>query len=100
MPALEGTVNVGAMPAHEVLRRLWNAATTGGNALILGHDRPLHIMTEEEAKSNILRYGLRYDWFQGRILKIDMRELPQLDVCLYDRDNGQGAAARALGLMP
>jgi len=106
MPALENIVNVGDMPTHEVLRRLWNASCSGGIPKRLGFDRPLSLMSEEEARMWTAQYrrtkprAYNFDWLQGRILKVYLDTLPLIDVRLYDRDNGQGAAARALGLMP
>lgn len=54
-------------------------------------------MTEEDAERFLLSLGgnTYIDYLKGRVMKIDVAKNP-LDACLYDRDNGQGAAARAL----
>lgn len=97
-------LNVGDLTPAEVIKRLWNEAQTGGNARLLGHDLPEHVMPLEEAQGIIDRMGPQqrwwFDWIQGRMVKVNMTAFPEIEVSLYDRDNGAGAAARALGMKP
>ena len=84
-----------------VLMRLYNAASTPRGSRGVYHEQPLHIATELEAQRWLEDNPSRYfDWVLGRVLKVDLSTHPQLDPRLYDRDNGQGAAARALGMQP
>jgi len=54
-------------------------------------------MTEQEAQ-DLLDTGQTYfDYLKGRIMKIDLSG-DEMRTAMYDRDNGQGAAKRALGL--
>lgn len=53
-------------------------------------------MTIGEAKE-ILDSGITYfDYLKGRVMKVDLCG-NEFDPWLYDRDNGRGAAARAIG---
>lgn len=77
----------------EVLAKLYNAARPHGMGFI--HFDP-KCMSIEEAQS-ALDSGLTYfDYVKGRVLKIDLSG-NELDPWLYDRCNGQGAMAAALG---
>jgi len=53
-------------------------------------------MSEEEAH-NILRAtpGMQFDYLKGRVMKVNLSG-NQFDPRLYDRDNGEGAAERAI----
>jgi hypothetical protein len=43
--------------------------------------------------------GTRYfDYLQGRVMKVSL-EGDELDARLYDRDNGEGAAAEAISAL-
>ena len=52
-------------------------------------------MTIAEARELISRGDLYFDYLYGRVMKIDLAG-DELDPWLYDRDNGEGAAERAL----
>ncbi len=80
----------------QVLCALYN----GSRPLGMGHLAPGSgdQMTVNRAAGilNDRTYDLRYfDYLQGRIMKIDVSENP-LNPRLFDRDNGQGAAERAI----
>ena len=77
----------------KVLAALYN----GSKPLGMGH---LHAdsvnMTEEEAQ--LILDGLEFasfDYLKGRVMKVSLDE-DSFDPFLYDRDNGEGAAARAV----
>lgn len=77
----------------EVLSRLFNASGPQGFGVL--HFQ-LQDMSIETARQLIGERGsLYFDYLQGRVLKVDL-EGDELDPWAYDRDNGQGAAARAL----
>jgi len=77
----------------EVLAKLYNASKPQGMGLLHYDSKK---MTTEQAQA-ILDTGQKcFDYLKGRVMKIDLSD-DELDIRLYDRDNGQGAAARALG---
>jgi len=76
----------------EVLAKLYNASKPQGIGLLHYDSKK---MTTEQAQV-ILNTGQTYfDYLKGRVMKIDLSS-DELDTRLYDRDNGPGAAARAL----
>lgn len=76
----------------EVLAKLYNASRPLGLGFLQADGKD---MTEAEAQE-ILDSGQTYfDYIKGRVMKVDLSG-DELDPCLYDRDNGQGAAAAAL----
>ena len=52
-------------------------------------------MTREEAQKLLDNKKTYFDYITGRVMKIDLSG-EELSVCGYDRDNGQGAAERAI----
>jgi hypothetical protein len=75
----------------KVLAALYNNAKVQGLGIL--HFDPIP-MTEEEAQE-ILKEHTYFDYLKGRVMKVDLSE-DSFDPWLYDRDNGQGAAERAL----
>lgn len=72
-------------------------------AALYNHSKPLGMgilhydptpMTEAEAQGLLDKYSY-FDYLKGRVLKIDLSG-DELNFRLYDRDNGQGAGARAV----
>lgn len=53
-------------------------------------------MTPEEAQRLLdMKRSTYFDYLKGRVMKVDVAG-PELDPRLYDRDNGPGAAQKAL----
>lgn len=52
-------------------------------------------MTEQEA-SELLKHRDYFDYLKGRVMKVDLSGDDSFDERLYDRDNGIGAAQRAV----
>ena len=75
----------------EVLSALYNKSKPLGMGLM--HYTPQD-MTVLEAE-RLLLDNTYFDYVKGRVMKIDLSG-NFLDPYLYDRDNGQGAAERAL----
>jgi hypothetical protein len=80
----------------DVLCRLHAAARQQG----LGRFQPDVPITPQEASDIIENRliegaGLYFDYLGGRVMKVDIAG-DTLNPRLYDRDNGEGAAARAL----
>lgn len=89
-------IDLNGMNKAEVLAKLYNASKPLGLGFL--HFDPKD-MTVEEAQALLDDAGKYwyFDYIKSRVMKIDLRG-DELDPCLYDRDNGDGAAARALGI--
>jgi hypothetical protein len=74
-----------------VLAALYNASKTQGAGALHFTASP---MTEDTAQSH-LEVQTYFDYLNGRVMKVNMAG-DTLDPRLYDRDNGQGAAERAV----
>ena len=78
----------------EVLAKLYNASHPLGLGFLHADSAD---MTKEEA-GKLLDEGQTYfDYLKGRVMKVDLSK-DEFDPRLYDRDNGQGAAAKAIGI--
>lgn len=77
----------------EILAKLYNASQPLGMGVFHadGND-----MTTEQARELLDAGHTYFDYLKGRVMKIDLSG-DELDPRLYDRDNGQGAAAAAIG---
>lgn len=76
----------------EVLARLYNASQPLGMG-ILHYEQ--NDMTVEEAQELLDSGQTYFDYLKGRVMKIDLSK-DKLNPALYDRDNGPGAAERAI----
>lgn len=76
----------------EVLAALYNASHPQGLGFL--HFSPPYPMSIEQAEA-LLAKGAYFDYLQGRVMKVDLSG-DELDPRLYDRDNGAGAAQRAI----
>lgn len=75
-----------------VLAALYNASKPQGLGFLHFDPTP---MTEKEAEK-ILENGTYFDYLKGRIMKVDLSDDTCFEEFLYDRDNGNGAAQRAI----
>jgi len=100
-------IDISSLKTADVLAALYNAARCGGGPFAPRQYTP-EDMTLEAAQSLIneirdttrgeasrQRSVLYFDYLRGRVMKVDISG-PMLDPRLYDRDNGEGAARRAL----
>lgn len=77
----------------KVLAALYNNSRPLGMGFF--HYNPAD-MTEEEAEIELEESSDKYfDYLHGRVMKVDLRG-NSFDPRLYDRDNGAGAAAKAI----
>ena len=74
-----------------VLAALYNSSRPLGLGFLHFNPAP---MTLEEARE-LLKFSSYFDYVKGRVMKVDLSG-DTLDTWLYDRDNGEGAAARAI----
>lgn len=89
-------INIAGLEKWAVLKALYDAAKPVGMGFLRATAGP---MSEDEARAACSGGGddhghrdLYFDYVGGRPLKVDLRE-DSFDVRLYDRDQGQGAAA-------
>lgn len=75
----------------EVLVALYNNSQPLGIGILQHDPAP---MKKEEAKE-ILKEQFDFDYLKGRVMKVNLGG-DSFDPWLYDRDNGEGSAARAL----
>jgi hypothetical protein len=84
-------LSIKGIEKHKVLMALYNNSKPLGMGMM--HYTP-EDMTESEAKE-ILTKRFSFDYLKGRVMKVDLSE-DEFDPWLYDRDNGEGAAEKAL----
>ena len=86
-------VNIKGLNKAAVLAALYNNASPQGLGFLQYNPAP---MSTPEAQTILDTYGTDLDYVQGRCLKVDLGSDDHFDPWLYDRDNGTGAAARAV----
>ncbi len=94
------TLNIKGQNKAAVLAALYNASQPLGLGFLHFTPEP---MTLEEAEKQIADLDpfckgdgrISFDYLKGRVMKVDIGQ-DDLRVALYDRDNGAGAAERAL----
>lgn len=91
-------IDISNMDPADVLRKLYNASKPQGLGFLSYKEE---IMTLEDAREWLAKFPEGhppyFDYLNGRIMKVRIHG-DTLDPRLYDRDNGAGAAARALGV--
>lgn len=85
----------------EVLMRLYNGGANWGATRTEGF-HPMGAMMQElqermtlEQAERLATGNVDFDYLNGRSFKVDLSG-PIVDLCLYERDVGKGAAKRAL----
>lgn len=89
-------IDISKLNRAAVLAALYNNSKQQGMGFL--HARGDHAMTQEQAQMEIDAMGedrLYFDYLHGRVMKVDIGQ-DELDAWGYDRDNGHGAARRAL----
>jgi len=84
------TIDISKLDKAEVLAALYNASRPQGIGIVHFTPQP---MTRDEAAA-LLKDVNDFDYLRGRVMKVVIED--ELYARLYDRDNGQGAAAAAL----
>ena len=91
---MSDTIDISKMDKRAVLAALYNNSKPQGMGFLHFDPEP---MTLEEA-GEALKAQSYFDYYKGRVMKVDLSE-DALRPWLYDRDNGPGAAARAIASM-
>lgn len=84
-------LNIQGLDKAKVFKALYDNAQPKGFGFFQAVSGDLSI---EEAQE-IVKEQTRFDYYRGRVMKVDISG-DELDTWLYDRDNGEGAAERAL----
>lgn len=84
-------IDISTLDKGSVLAALYNASRPLGMGFMQYDPKP---MQPEEA-TELLKHHTYFDYLKGRVMKLDFRG-NVLRVDLYDRDNGSGAAQRAI----
>ena len=87
-------ISTKGLPNADVLAALYNASKPLGMGMI--HFTPEE-MTREEA-AELLTTQDYFDYLKGRVMKV-LIDGDELEPRLYDRDNGEGAAAMAIATL-
>lgn len=87
-------MNIKGLKTAEVLATLYNASKVQGMGFLQADGK---VMTTEDAEAILKeKEGDTYfDYLKGKVMKIDVGQ-EELNTRLYNRDNGEGAAERAL----
>lgn len=94
------TINIAGLDKAEVLMALYHRGQVQGLGTLEASSSVMSLETAkefvEEATTNA-RHGevIYFDYVLGRVIKTEIGH-DELNPRLYDRDNGQGAAAAAL----
>ena len=87
-------MNIKGLNKAEVLAVLYNASQVQGMGIFQADGR---VMTIEDAGCILdeRRGDTYFDYLKGKVMKIDVG-VDELNTRLYNRDNGEGAAEKAL----
>ena len=89
---MDEMVSYEGLSKAEVLVALYNAAKPQGLGIFVSDANK---MTLEQAE-RLLQSTTKFDYIQGRVLKVDLSNDEGFDPWLYDRDNGFSAALNAI----
>lgn len=85
-------MNIAGLDKAAVLAALYNASKQQGMGFL--HTRGAHDMSVAQAEEE-LEHTTYFDYLHGRVMKIDLKN-DEVSTFGYDRDNGEGAAERAI----
>jgi len=87
---MSGLIDISGMDKADVLCKLHRASFQQGMGVLQADGQ----LSYEDANA-MLNATTYFDYVRGRVMKVRI-EGDTLNPALYDRDNGEGAAARAL----
>lgn len=100
---MQELVSIKGLDKADVLLTLWNHSQMQGLSFLAFAKE----LTKEDAKTAITEHTytdmegktrIYFDYFNGKVMKVDLTG-DEFDPYLYDRDNGLGAAQRAIDLL-
>lgn len=86
------TISIEGLDKADVLAALYNGSRPQGIGFLQYEEKP---MTRKEAEE-LLKGTDYFDYLKGRVMKVSLSSDTELNPWLYDRDNGPGAAERAI----
>ncbi len=93
------TIDLRGLDKAAVLAALYNASKAQGRGWLHFDPAPMTVPEAREILDEYLKNNWRFDYLKGRVMKVDFSG-DDLSFRLYDRDNGAGAAQRAIdGIM-
>lgn len=87
-------IDISKMKKADVLKRLYDSAKPQGMGFLEYTPPPMLLAKAQSMLDDGQTY---FDYVRGRVLKVDLKG-DEFSPTLYDRDNGMGAAAAALGV--
>lgn len=88
------TINIEGKNKAKILAALWNNSRQQGMGFLDPTGLAGTVMTTEAAET-LLKDNTYFDYLHGRVMKVNLAtDVFKPD--LYDRDNGPGAAAKAI----
>ena len=85
-------VDIKGLNKAEVLAALYNNSKPQGLGFLHFDAKDMTVAEAEE----ILKQTTDFDYLNGCVMKVDLSSVDDFEVWLYDRDNGSGAAQRAV----
>jgi hypothetical protein len=93
---MDGKIDTTGIDRAQLLAGLFNAALPGGGVARIVYDALPEAMTIKGAQGLLDEFEYPYfDYVRGRVIKCDVGK-DHISHLLYDRDNGEGAAARVV----
>jgi hypothetical protein len=84
-------VSIKGLDKGAVLAALYNASKPQGMGFVYFDPTPM----SAEQGNGLLAKGADFDYLQGRVMKVNLSK-DEFEEWLYDRDNGPGAAEKAI----
>lgn len=88
-------ISIVGLNKAKVLVALYENAKVQGMGFLQVTAKPL---TEEEA-TELLKTDPYFDYLRGHVMKVNLSSDTEFSERLYDRDNGEGAAEAAIGVL-
>lgn len=88
-------INIKGLNKAEVLKTLYNNSQPLGLGSLQFESRE---MTTEEAEEWLEQVTSFY-YLKGRVMKVDLSSDTEFEERLYDRDNGEGSAQKAINIL-
>lgn len=88
-------VDVSGLDPAAVLAALYNASCPLGMGFLQYDPKPMTIQEADE----YLAIGTRFDYLNGRLMKVEIIVGDELEAGLYDRDLGDGQAANVIEIL-
>lgn len=89
------TVSIAGLDKADVLSALYNASRPQGMGFLTYDPKPM----ERNEATRLLEGNQYFDYLNGRVMKVDLSSDMDFSAGLYDRDNGEGAAERAVAAL-